>query len=809
MTTVDTLARDVRYAARTIRRNPGFAAVAILTLALGIGTNAAVFSLIDGILLARLPYPSPHQLVSVKGTYPNGAFAAMRDEIRSMEAAAYAEGHSVTMKSGGEPTRATAARVSVEFFTVLGVKPQLGRWLRRGEDLAGRDRFVIVSDAVWESRFGRDAAIVGRSIEIDGVPREIIAVMPPTFRFPSARTELWVPLGIDPRQTAHFWAGDFMPVVGRLRGGATFAQAHAEVRTIQSRLPALFPWRMPDDWNRDVAVVPLREALVGSVRARLLILIAAVALVLVIACANVANLSLSRAVSREREIGIRVAIGARPGRIAGQLLTESIVVAALGAAAGLLVATQALEILKIVLPPETPRLSEVELNWRVLAFAGGLAALTGSVFGLAPVVHALRLRLTTALEAGGRGGARTIAGPLRAGLTIAQIGCAVLLVITAGLLVRGLWRLSQVDPGFRADHVVTARISPAQSICGSVERCLAFYETLEARLQAAPGVRSAGLVNTLPLTGAVAKRSLELEGQPVPASQTAPLFWLHAITPDYFRVMQMRLTAGRAFTRQDLSGSAVAIVSASTATRYWPDQPAVGKLVRFVGENHWHTIVGVVADVRAYDMTRSTPDWIAGTLYVPHGRRATLEDGRIPADMTLVLGTDLDGAQVAAMLRRIVNAIDGDVVIDRVKPMGAVLLDAVATPAATTTLLVSMAALALTLGCIGVYGVLSFLVSRRTRDFGIRLALGAQRSDLFWLVIKDGAALCAAGIAFGLAGAMVLTRWIASELHGVSAVDPATYMIVVALVSFVTLLACYVPTRRAMRVDPLVVLRDL
>ena len=806
---IDTALQDVRYAARALRRNPGFAAVAILTLALGIGANTAVFSVVDRVLLSRLPYADAARLVSVTGTYPNGAFAAMRDEIQTLDVAAYADGHWFTLTGNGEPERLAGTRISVELCSLLGVSPALGRWLRPGEDIAGQDRFVILSHGLWETRFGRDKTIVGRSIVLDGVARQIIAVMPPSFRFPSSRTDIWVPLGIDPRDTARYWAGDFMPVVGRLRPNATMAQAHASLRWFQPRIRERFPWRMPADWNQNVTVVPLQEALVSGIRQRLLLLMAAVAVVLVAACANVANLSLSRAVARDREIAIRTAIGAAPRRIARQLFTESVLLAALGAVLGLVVAAPTLTVLRLALPPDAPELSAVHLNWRVLAFTGALALATGCVFGLAPVLRALRVRVRGALDSGAGSARRTVAARWRAALTIAQIACAVLLVIVAGLLARSLWALSRLDPGFQSDQVMTARISPTESMCRVTDRCLGFYRTFEAHVQGAPGVRGSALVNTLPLTGAVAKRSLEIEGYDVPPSLAAPLFWLHVITPDYFDVMHIRVESGRPFMREDLSGRpAVAIITASAARRFWPGESAVGKHVRFVGERTWRTIVGVVADVRAYALTTSVPTWMAGVLYVPFDPSATLEDGRIPTDMTVTMRTAMGSSQTAAMLRRVMAGVSGEVVISDVKPMDALLADAVAEPAATTSLLASMAGLALILGCIGVYGVLSFLVSKQARDFGIRFALGAQRRDVFWLVIRDGAVLCIMGITVGVVGALAVSRWLSSELHGVSPTDPLTYGVVTLVVSLVTLMACYVPTRRAMRVDPLVVLRD-
>jgi putative ABC transport system permease protein len=800
----DTL-NDLRYGARMLRRTPTFTAVAVLTLALGIGANTAVFSLVDGILLTPLPYPAPERLVSVTGTYPNGAFDELRDTTTTMDVATYAEGHFLLLSGNGEPRRVSATLVSAEWLSVLGAAPAIGRSTRPGEDRAGHDRAVILRDALWRERFGADPHVVGRFVKLDGVAREVIGVMPPSFRFPSARTEIWLPLGLDARDTSHYWAGDFMPVIGRLRPGATIERARDEIRVFQSHITARFPWPMPASWNRDVTVMPLADWLVAGVRSRLLIFLAAVVLVLVIACANVANLSLSRGLSREREIAIRAAIGAGPRRIARQLLTESVLLAVIGGVAGLLVAIQGIALLRLVLPADTPRLLDVHVNWRVLAATAALAILSGCAFGLAPVVQAYRMRLRSAMDGGARDGRRAVSWPLRAALTIAQVACAVLLVIAAALLVRSFWSLTRVDPGFTPDDVVTAAVSPGASVCGTPERCFAFYRAFEEQVRAAPGIDGAAFVNTLPLTGAVAKRSLEVEGY----TANEPLFWIHAITPEYFDVMHIRVESGRTFTPSDLAGGpAVAVVPASTARRFWPGTSPLGRQVRFVGEQRWHTIVGVVADVRGYDMTRSVPGWMAGAIYVPHGPYATMEDGKVPVNMSLAVRTPMESERVGQLLRGIAREQGVELAITDVRPMRAVIEKAVAAPAATTSLLVAVATLALVLGCVGVYGVLAFLVSRQTRELGVRLALGAQRRDVFWLVMREGAGLSLSGIVLGLAGALALARWMASELYGVSPTDPATYATVAIVVSLATLAACYVPTRRAMSVDPLIVLRD-
>jgi predicted permease len=802
-TFLESLAADARIACRTLRHQPGYALPALLTIALGIGVNTAVFGLVHGILLAELPFPSPQRLAGVSATYPVAAFDAARAELRTLDLAAYAVARPATLEGVGPATSVSAAPVSAELFSVLGASPALGRSFRAGEDRAAADRVLIISDGLWTSRFGRDRGILGRTVVIDGVAREIVGVMPGTFRFPSARVQLWIPAAIDSRAGHQQWAGDFMPILGRLRPGATMDQAQADVRAFQSRIVQRFPWPMPDDWNRDLAVVPLRDAIAGPVRPRLLLVAAAALCVLLIACANVASLSLSRSAVREREIGIRAAIGAGPRRIARQLLTESLILAFLGGLLGLALAWPSLAVLVHLLPADTPRLAEVAFDWRALAVTALLAATTGCAFGLAPVLHARRLQLRAALESGGRSGGM-VAGRARRVLTIAQIGCAVLLVAAAALLVRSLWSLVQADPGFQADGVLTARIAIPDSRCAQPEACIAAYRALEDAIAAAGGASGVALVNDLPLTGVVTKRALRIQGVDAPQGSAEPLFRLNVVTPGYLPVMGIRVHDGRGFAEADRAGAPVAIVSAQTARRYWPKGSPIGAHVRFSGEQVWRTVVGVAGDVRAHDLLHDEPEWIDGTIYVPHRSDATREDGRLPAEMQLVARTEGSG-HLASWLQRLNR---GDVVVSDVRPLASVLQDAAAGTAATTILLAAAATLAMLLGIGGVYAVLSYLVSRQTRELGIRLAVGAHPLDLCWLVVGEGARLCVAGLAIGTAGALLVSRWLASELHGVSATDPLTYLVVATGVSLATLLACLVPTRRAMRVDPLIVLRD-
>jgi predicted permease len=802
------LLQDARYALRTMRRAPGFSLVVVMTLALGIGANTAMFSLVNAILLRPLPYPDAERLVSVTGTYPRGAFAELRASAGSMQAAAYADAHGVSLSGIGEPVHLMATLVSADLFTVLGARPLLGRTFAAGEDQAGRAAVAILSHAVWEQRFARDPAIVGRVIVLDGGPHEVAGVMPADFHFPSPRTQIWLPLRIDPRDRGAFWAGDFMPVVARLRPGATREQARAEVRQIQSRLPALFPWPMPASWNADVSVVPLQEAVVGDARPRLLLLLAVVALVLLIACVNVANLLLARAVSRAKEIAVRCALGAGRRRIARQLLTESMVLALAGAAVGLAAAPAALGALTRLLPPDTPRLNEVQIDWIVLAFTAAVAVATGLAFGLAPALLGSRTALAAAMQAGGRSGAEAPRQRLRKALVVSEIALAALLVTAAGLFIRSFRALSSVDAGFAPEQLVTARIVPGPRLCSEAARCLAFYRELLDRVAAAPAVSGAALVNTLPLDGRVAKRSLIIDGRQAVVGESDPLVWLNVVSPEYLRLLGISVLAGRAFTDADLSGNPpVAMVSRATARRFWPDG-AIGRRIRFAGEQHWHTIVGIVTDVRAYDLLQDVPGWMDGTAYVPYSPRATLEGGRIPAEMTLAVRTSADAAQVGAMVRERVGSLSREVPVGDVRTMRATIAAAIAARASVTTLVIAFAALALTLGVIGIYGVLSFLVSKRTREIGIRMALGAQRAEVFRSIMGEGARLAISGVALGLAVALIVMRVVAGELYGVGSADPVTYLAVAAVMAAATMGACAIPTYRATRVDALIALRQ-
>jgi predicted permease len=806
---LEELLQDLRYGARMLRKNPGFTLVAVLTLALGIGANTAIFSLVNGILLRSLPYYQPDRLVQVTGFYPKGGFVAMREQLHTMDVAAYAEGYEFNLAGVGAPLRLTGTLVSADFFAVLGARTEFGRIIRQGEDLAGQNDFVILSHALWQQRFASDPSIVGRWIHLEGVQRQIVGVMPADFRFPSPQTQVWVPLNIDPRDTINYWAGDFMPVIGRLHSGVTLAQGSGEIRLFQSNVGSLFPWTMPATWNAGISAVSLQDGLVGDLRARLLILLVAVALVLLIACANVANLMLSRAAIRGKEIAVRVSLGAGRSRVVRQLITESVLMAAVGGALGLALAAGGLSLLKSLLPADTPRLSDVTLDWRVLLFAGTLAIITGIVSGTAPALHASRPELTESLKAGSRGTTHSASQALRRTLVIGELGLAVLLVCGAGLLIHSLWSLSHVDPGFRSENVLTARVTPNESFCNEPGRCFSFYRDLANHVRSLPGVTDAALISTLPLGGRVQKRSVNIENYLPASSAPEPLLWMNAVSPGYFHAMGIPLLRGREFAEAHTSGnSRVAILSAETARRFFPNQDAIGKHLRLLRQKDWCTIIGVAAEVRGYDLQRSVPQWMDGTVYLPYGPGASLEDGHVPAEMTLIVRSAENHLQLEESLRKLASSLSEDTPIAEVRPMPVILSGAVSAPRAVTSLFSAFAALALILGIVGIYGVISFFVGQRTREIGVRMALGAQPRDVLKLVIREGLSLTVIGVAVGLAAALALTRFLGSLLYGVGATDPLNFAGVAVLFAIVALAACYIPARRAMRVDPIVALRD-
>ena len=810
-TWLEILLQDLRYGARTLRKNPGFTLVAVLTLALGIGANTAIFSLVNGVLLQPLPYPHSDRLVGLTQYFPKGPLVFMREQSRTMDLVGFSDNKEFNLTGSGDPVRLIGNSVSADFFSVLGQQAAMGRTFQKGEDQPGKDNEVILSRALWERRFQSDPNIIGRWITLEGVDRQIVGVMPADFQFVSPKTELWVPLHLDPRNIGDYWGDSYMAVIGRLRPGATLEQARAELKAMRPRVLAAFAWRMPDNWSINASVASLEEAIVGDARGKLLILLGAVGLLLLIACANVANLLLARATTREKEVAVRVVLGAGRWRILRQLITESVLLSLLGAALGLGFAVYGLSIMKTTLPPETPRLADVGLNGHVLIFTAVLAILTGIIFGLVPALGASRVDMTEALKAGGQRSATR--GNHRASrlLVVGEVAIAMILVVAAGLLVKSLWILSGTSPGFHSEHIVTARITPNESFCEVPGRCLAFYDELLDRTRALPGVQDVAAVNGLPLGGGAEIFPGAVEAHPTPAGAHVPMLWEKIITPDYLRIMKIPVLRGRAFTESDTGADAQAavIVSKATAERFWPGQDAVGEHIKPNWEKEWRTVVGVVGDVREFDIKRDSASWIDGVIYTPYGPHAIRGSGAAapPSDMTLVIGTSGDQVQIAGELKDVVAGLNNEVPVSQVSTMKSWVSEAMAEPRSISALFGVFAALALLLGSVGIYGVVSYSVAQRTREIGIRMALGARRQEVLMLVVGQGVKLALAGVAIGIAGGLMLTRLMSGLLYGVHATDPVTYGAVAVLLILVALAACFIPARRAMRVDPIVALR--
>lgn len=802
------LLQDIRYASRSLTRSTGFSIIAILTLALGIGANSAIFSLVNSILLRPLPYQQPERLVRITDSYPEGALAAVCASMKTMEVAGYAEGQDLNLTGMGQPARIHGTSVSANFFSLLGVRAELGRIFADGEDQPGKDNLVILSHALWQTKFGGDPNIIGRSVTLEGVKRQIIGVMPADFQFGSRKTQFWTPLHMDPRNVGAYWGGGFMPLIGRLGPGATTEQGLAELKATLPRVRGMFPWRMPDALWTDSTVIPLQQGIVGDVSETLLILLGAIGLVLLIACANVANLLLARAATRQREMAVRAALGAGRWRVCRQLLTESMLLAACGGALGILLAFGGLSWLKALLPADTPRLASVTIDWRVLAFTAAVALLTGIIFGLAPALHASRINLNESLKTGAKNSGAARSHRLRSALAITEIAVAIVLVTGAGLLVRSLWRLSHVSPGFRTESIVTARITPNDQFCAVFARCSNFYNSLLEQTRALPGAEDAALAHVLPLNGRYGAYAADVEGHPRNPSEPASVLWETVVTPDYFRIMGIPLLRGRLFTSADSAPGAthVTVITAATAKKFWPNQDPLGKHVKRSWLNDWITVVGVVGDVNESSMASRLPDYVDGAVYDPYGNDLG-PGGMQPREFTLVVRMAGSAGNLAEALQKTVASLNPDTPVSEVATLRAIVSQSLTASRSTMSLFAIFAVLALVLGAVGIYGVVSYSVAQRTAEIGLRVALGAQRRDVMRLVMRHGARLALVGVALGLAGAFAATRVMATLLYGVTATDPLTFLAVAILLAVVTLAACYIPARRAMKVDPMIALR--
>jgi putative ABC transport system permease protein len=817
---METLYQDVRFALRMLWTNRGFTVVAIAALALGVGANSAIFSVVNAVVLRPLPYKDPQRLVALwVGLNQKGfdelevsapEFTDFRTRSSSFEkVAAYSAG-GFNMTGAGEPERIQGLSATADLFPALGVAPLKGRAFTEDEDKSGSDGVVVISHSLWQRRFGGDAEVVGKTLTLDGQACTVVGVMPASFHFPDNDTDIWKPIAFDADLLGPNNRGShFLSVVGRLKDGVSLEQGQAEVATLARNVGGENKTTYPRGLT--ALLRPLQDEVVGdSVRRSLYVMLGAVGLVLLIACANVANLLLARAASRRKEVAVRTALGASRARIVRQLLTESVLLSLAGGVLGLVLALWGVDLLVALAPAGTPRVEEVGLDARVVAFTFAVSLLTGIIFGLAPALHASKVDLNESLKDGNRAGAEgPKRGRLRGLLVVAEFAIALVLLAGAGLLLKSFARVQEVSPGFDASHVLTMRIVLPEAKYKAYDGHRAFFSNLFARLRTLPGVEAVGANNLLPFNGSGGSRGFLIDGRPVPPGQPHPEEQLRFITPGYFEAMSIPLMRGRDITERDTGGAArVAVVSRSMAERYWPNEDAVGKRFAYSGirqgdKPDWIEIVGVVGDIkhRGLDI-ESKPE-----IYVPVYQPLFANRPTPPLSLYVAVRTSGDPASLARAARREVMDVDPEQPVANMKTMGQRIGESVAPRRFNMALLGLFACVALLLAVVGIYGVMSYAVARRTHEIGVRVALGAQGRDVLRLVLGQGMWLALVGVGVGLAGAYAATRVMSSLLYGVSATDPLTFALVALLLTAAALLACLVPARRATKVDPMEALR--
>ena len=810
---VESFLQDIRFAVRQMRRAPGFTITAVLTLALGIGANAVIYTLVDSILLRPLPYARQDRLVRIAGlnspTFPKGWIRELGSHATALKSVAgYGPDAESNISESDVPDRVFGAKVTVNAFDTLGIHPELGTFFSADDAIDGQDHDVVLSYGYWRQHFGGDSSAIGRQIRIDGVSRRIIGVMPAGVRFPYANTQFVIPVAYRGGDVFDPWGNFDLRAFGRLSDGATPAQAQAELRRLHAVLLPGFPFRMPDIWASDMTAVPLLESQTGAMRPRLLLLFGAVGLILLIACANVANLMLARATAREREIAVRSALGASGRRLVQQLLSESVVMGLTAGAVGLGAAFASLRLFVRLLPVDTPRIQDVSLHPGDVVFTLCASVFAGLIFGLIPSIKMASMNLLGTLRIGGRALMGMGSGfRLSMILVVAQIGLTVVVITAAGLVLHSLYRLTRVDPGFRADHTVTAEVSLDAAACRQKGRCQSFFTSLLDRMQGIAGVESAALVDSLPLSGRENNYVYDAEDHPRDARQGARLATSRIVSSGYFNVLNLQLLRGRLLDAQDASGSTRAVVvNESIAQRLWPNQDPLGKhLLDVVDESApavWNAekasiVVGVVRNAREGGLEEGFSDEV----FLP------MTTGREQPVMYAILRTRTTASETAAGLRSAVGSIDSLVPVTRVRTLDEVVATSVAAPRALAMLLLGFGSLAVIIGAVGVYSLISYIVSWRTREIGLRLALGAQRWQIVLSVVRQSLLLAASGCVIGLAGAVALSRILHSFLFEVSALDPITFTLVPLLMAIVALIAAWIPARRAAAVDPMEALR--
>jgi putative ABC transport system permease protein len=813
----DGLRQDIGFGIRMLRRQPDFAAVAIFALALGIGASTAIFSIVDAVLWRPLPYPHADRIMSLAEQRPRESrwfgpiapadYFDWRRDSRSFSAvAAYtvmSPSGAYNLTSDGEPERVRPLEVTPSFLGVIGVTPALGRDFRAEEETVGRHRVVLLSDALWRRRFGADRSVVGRTVAFDGRTFEIIGVLPARFWWPT-HPDVVVPLALDDHDRA-LRAAHFLEAIGRLRDGVTPESAREDLRIIGARLSKEFP---AENANHAPNLRPLRDAFVGDVQTMLLVVLGAVAFVLLIACANVATLLLARAAARQKEVSIRTAIGASRGRLAQQMLTESLVIAAAGGAAGTVLAAWSLSALRTLLPARfagLPGIDQLGIDARVLAAAVIVSLVTGLVFGALPALAASDQRLGISLNEESRSGTGGVRSRrLRSGLVVAELSLSLILLAGASLLVVSFNNLINVSPGFQPSQLVIARVNLPAARYAEHARTVAFFDQVSERLTAAPGVQRVGATTSLPFDGPDSRLDLTIERRtaqsPIPVRVHPRL-----VSIAYFQTLGIPLVRGREFSAHDADTSGnVVVINESAARRYWPNEDPIGQRISIGADADWREIVGVVGDTRHEGLDADADP----AAYLPQHQRFESLGAGFPRTATLVIRTSGDAASVAPLIRTAVANVDPQLSIGLVRRMDDLIDDSIAPRRLNFVLVSAFAAVALALTAAGLYGVMAYLVTQRTREIGVRMALGASRRQVLALVLREAGTMTLFGIGLGVAGALVLTRSMTTMLFGISAANPLIYLSMSLLLAAVALVAVAVPSSRATRVDPLSALRD-
>lgn len=815
---METLLKDLKYGLRNLLKRPGLTTVALVTLALGIGANTAIFSVVNAVVLRPLPYEDPDRLVMLWETMSGndrrsvapGNFADWRAQNKTFEDLAATYYANFNLTDDGQPERIDGATITSNFMQVLGARPKLGRTFQADDDQYQDRNLVLISERLWQRRFAGRADVLNRTITIDEQPYTIVGVMASGFRFP-AQSEMWVlgrnrnavPMSLIAQSPTNDWAHErdahFLRVIGRLKRDATMSQAQSDIAAITRRLEQEFP---QTNAGLGSNLVSLHTQVVGDVRSTLFILLGAVGFVLLIACANVANLMLARASQRDREIAIRAAVGASRLRLVRQLLTESLLLSALGGIAGLIFSIWIVDLFVRLSPGDIPRLDEANADPGLFGFAMLVSVVTGIAFGLLPAFHATRTNLNTALKDGNKGTESGQRRRARSALVVAEVALAQVLLVGAALLGISYLRVAQINPGFNADRVLTAKIAPARQKYPDPKTRTAFYSQVLENLQQVPGVESAAIVMSLPFSGSSMNRGFRVEGRPDPKADENVTMDYQIISANYFSTLQIPIRRGRGLTTADTANSErVIVINEAMARRYWPNEDPVGRRMA-IGESSkdtsWRTIVGVVADNRHAGLSE---------MPVPTAFISYQQDLESWPRMAFVIKSKTDAASLTGPVRQALAAVDPTQPVYAIEPMTNLLSASIAQRRFIMSLLGSLAILAVVLAMIGVYGVISFSVTERTHEIGIRIALGARQLDVLRMVLGQGMKLAAAGIVIGVGAGLALMRLLTSLLFQVSPVDMRTFTLVAIGLGLVALVACYLPARRATKVDPLVALR--